>query len=90
MYSKNQLKEEIFNIIKNNAGIKVDIIKPETTFDYLAIDSISFVKVMIDCEMKFDLQLEDIVILESEFPDVMSFINYVTEIYNNKFIKENN
>lgn len=90
MYSKNQLKEEIFNIIKNNAGIKVDIIKPETTFDYLAIDSISFVKVMIDCEMKFDLQLEDIVILESEFPDVMSFVNYVTEIYNNKFIKENN
>lgn len=90
MYNKNQLKEEIFNIIKNNAGIKVDIIKPETTFDYLAIDSISFVKVMIDCEMKFDLQLEDIIILESEFPDVMSFVNYVTEIYNNKFIKENN
>ena len=43
---------------------------------------------MIDCEMKFDIQLEDILILESGFPDAMSFVNYVAKIYNDKFKKE--
>ena len=88
MFNRDQLNEEVFCIIKNNAGIKVDSISPETTFEYLAIDSISFVKVMIDCEMKFDIQLEDILILESGFPDAMSFVNYVAKIYNDKFKKE--
>lgn len=49
----------------------------EQTFEELKVNSISFIGLVVQCEIEFDIQFEDEMLLISKFPNVDSFAKYV-------------
>ena len=72
------LEERILKIIKNNLGTNQDL-KSDHNIDDLKMDSISFIKIVVNLEGEFDFEFDDEMLLITKFPTIKTMIEYVEE-----------
>ncbi len=75
------LSEQILQMMKELLETDVDNINAEQTFEELGIDSIIFIRMVVQCETQFGIQFEDEMLVMQKFPDAAAFINYVQARY---------
>ncbi len=52
--------DKIVEIISEKLDIDKDVIKPESSFDDMEVDSLYMVEIMLSIEEEFDITLEDV------------------------------
>lgn len=67
--------EEVLNIIRQNCPDVV--INVNSNFTEIGVDSISFIKIIVDLEQKFGFEFDDEMLSFSAFPTIEAMINYV-------------
>lgn len=69
--------EKVLNIIRRNCpAIVVDV---NSSFAEIGVDSLSFIKIIVDLEQEFGFEFEDEMLSFLAFPTVKAMINYVTD-----------
>lgn len=71
--------EVIAATLSESLEIPVESIKIDESLSELNLDSINFVKLVIALEAEFDFEFDDDKLLISEFPTVLSLVEYVEE-----------
>lgn len=71
--------EAIAATLSESLEIPVESIKIDEPLSELNLDSINFVKLVIALEAEFDFEFDDDKLLISEFPTVLSLVEYVEE-----------
>lgn len=72
------IDERVLEII--NAKISSEFVSPDLKLEELNnIDSITFIKIIVELEVEFNFEFEDEKLLFSAFPTVQSMIEYVKE-----------
>lgn len=71
--------KEIISIIVANTGTKIlaDDINMETPFDVLNLNSITFIKIIVNLESEFDFEFDDEMLVITAFPTIGSMVDYV-------------
>lgn len=71
--------KEIISIIVANTGTKIlaDDINMETSFDVLNLNSITFIKIIVNLESEFDFEFDDEMLVITAFPTIGSMVDYV-------------
>ena len=67
----------IVGIFENVLEQEKGSVSLEQTFEELKVDSISFIGLVVQCEIEFDIQFEDEMLISSNFPDVSTFAKYI-------------
>lgn len=65
--------DKIADIIAEKLDINRDLIKPESSFDDMEVDSLYMVEIMLSIEEEFDITIED----ASEMKSVADLCDYV-------------
>ncbi|MBS1348224.1 MAG: acyl carrier protein [Firmicutes bacterium] len=65
--------DKIADIIAEKLDIDRDLIKPESSFDDMEVDSLYMVEIMLSIEEEFDITIED----ASEMKSVADLCDYV-------------
>ncbi len=73
----NNTQEKIFQIIVSNLNSEIGDVTLETDFSYTGVDSITFIKIVVDLESEFDFEFDDEMLLITAFPTIKSMIEYV-------------
>lgn len=73
-----QIKEKVRNIVENN-GIQVD-----ENEEFLEMDSIAFVQVIIDLELEFAITIPDEFLRDDIYPNLESLEAVVQEVLSQK------
>ena len=60
--------------------VETDTIRMEQTLDELEVDSIVFIRLVVQCETVLSMQFEDEMLLISRFPTVQVFVDYVNQM----------
>lgn len=76
MNKRELIEEGVLSIIETQSKSS-NIVAPETTLYDLKVNSIIFIKIIVDLETKFNIEFEDEKLLMSEFPTVKDFIDYI-------------
>ncbi len=69
------IQNEICQIVEGL--LEIDSVSPDKTLEELEVDSIIFIRLVVECEQRFHIEFEDEMLLISKFPDLKSFIEYV-------------
>ncbi len=69
------IQNEICQIVEGL--LEIDSVSPDKTLKELEVDSIIFIRLVVECEQRFHIEFEDEMLLISMFPDLKSFIEYV-------------
>ena len=67
--------DKIADIIADKLDIERDLIKPESSFDDMEVDSLYMVEIMLSIEEDFNITIED----ASEMKTVADLCDYVTK-----------
>ena len=67
--------DKIADIIADKLDIERDLIKPESSFDDMEVDSLYMVEIMLSIEEEFNITIED----ASEMKTVADLGDYVTK-----------
>lgn len=70
------IENRVIEIVQTNIENQ-RVIDAEAQFSELPINSIEFIKIVIELETEFDFEFEDNKLLFSEFQTVQSMIDYV-------------
>lgn len=81
MDKKSNIEQEIIKVFADILEVNIEAIQLSSTFDELEIDSILFIRLVVQCETEFQLQFEDEMLLMSKFPEVLTFVKYVQGRY---------
>lgn len=81
MDNKSNIEQEIIKVIADILEVNIEAIQLSSTFDELEIDSILFIRLVVQCETEFHLLFEDEMLLMSKFPEVHTFVKYVQGRY---------
>ena len=74
----NDIQKRAANIIVSNIEPdKLNDISFETNLDINGMNSITFIKTVVDLEGEFDFEFDDEMLLITAFPTIMSMIKYV-------------
>ena len=74
----NDIQKRAFNIVVSNLNEKTpNDISLDMDINSIGLDSISFIKIVVDFEGEFDFEFEDEMLLITKFPTVKSMIEYV-------------
>ena len=71
------IQKKVLSIFENILEVDSDSVKEEQTFEELEIDSILFIRLVVQCETEFNIQFEDEMLLITKFPDVKTYISYI-------------
>ena len=69
------IQNEICKIVENL--LEIDSVSTDKTLEELEVDSIIFIRLVMEYEQGFHIEFEDEMLLISKFPDLKSFIEYV-------------
>ena len=73
--------ESVQTILKKNLGLSADAVKPETTLESLAIDSLALIEVMFDIETELKITIPmDASASQSQLKTVGDLIAYVDKL----------
>ena len=67
------IQNEICQIVEGL--LEIDSVSPDKTLE--EIDSITFIRLVVECEQLFHIKFEDEMLLTAKFPDLKSSIEYV-------------
>jgi amino acid adenylation domain-containing protein len=73
----NDIQKRAYNVIVSNLESKFSDVKLDIELSGAGIDSISFIKIVVALEGEFDFEFDDEKLLITEFPIIMSMIEYV-------------
>lgn len=73
-----EIQQEIINIIKQNLNNSLDI-KLDMNLSDLGIDSVMFVKIIVEIESVFNFEFDDEKLLFTAFPQIIDLIDYVSD-----------
>ena len=77
MHSDKNIEKEVLGIVErilNKGPIALN-----QTFDELEVDSILFIRLVVQCETNFSIHFEDEMLLISKFQDVDAFARYIRQ-----------
>ena len=81
----NEVQIRVFDIIVSNLNSKlVDNITPKKTLSELGIDSIVFVKIIVNLEKEFNISFDENIMISSAFSNIEELMIYVDTIIKNK------
>ena len=69
------IQNELCKILENL--LEIDSVSTDKTLEELKVNSIIFIRLVVECEQRFHIEFEDEMLLMSEFPNLKSFIEYV-------------
>ena len=69
--------DKILALMSDVLEVETDTIRMEQTLDELEVDSIVFIRLVVQCETVLSMQFEDEMLLISRFPTVQVFVDYV-------------
>ena len=73
--------ESVQTILKKNLGLSAEAVKPETTLESLAIDSLALIEVMFDIETELNITIPvDASASQSQLKTVGDLIAYVDKL----------
>ena len=78
MCFNNRIKDQIYNIIEENTG-KDESIDLKETFEDIGIGSVTFIKIMVEIEMYYDIELDENYYINDNYANIESFINTLSE-----------
>ena len=79
--SEIDIKKQALKIFEDILELDPDTVRMEQTFEDLEIDSILFIRLVVQCETEFNLQFEDEMLLITKFPDVGTYVEYIQSRY---------
>jgi len=71
------IQKRVVGMFEEILEVEPGSVKAEQTFEELEIDSVLFIRVVVQCETEFDIQFEDEMLFAAKFPDVKSYISYI-------------
>ena len=77
MNNKLDVEKKILGIFESILEAEQGSVTLSQTFDELRIDSILFIRLVVQCETEFNVQFEDEMLLVTKFPDVDTFAKYI-------------
>ena len=69
--------DKILALMADVLEVETDTIRMEQTLNELEVDSIVFIRLVVQCETALSMQFEDEMLLISRFPTVQVFGDYV-------------
>lgn len=75
--SKRINQEYILKIIEDILGKKIELADLEKKMEDIGIDSVIFIKTVVQCETSFNFTFEDDRLLVTEFKNLNDFVNYI-------------
>lgn len=69
--------DKILALMADVLEVETDTIRMEQTLDELEVDSIVFIRLVVQCETALSMQFEDEMLLISRFPTVQVLVDYV-------------
>lgn len=81
MDDNRNIELEVIGVIEDILEKEKNSILPSHTLDELKVDSILFIRLVVQCEANFNIEFEDEMLLISKFPDVDTFVKYVQKQY---------
>ena len=79
--SVKNIEKQVLSIMEDILELDSGSVKTEQTFDELEIDSILFIRLVVQSETEFNIQFEDEMLLITKFPDVDTFAKYIQARY---------
>ena len=73
----NDTQKKVLTIFEDILELDPESVKLEQTFEELEIDSILFIRLVVQCETELDMQFEDEMLLMTKFPDVQTYVTYI-------------
>lgn len=81
MNCKQNIEKEVISIFSEILEIESDSITYKQTFENIELDSILFIRLVVQCETTFNIQFEDEMLLMSVFANIEEFISYIQKRY---------
>ena len=84
--TEEQLKQEVVSVVAElfkDKGVDSDIIEYVDLIDDLGMDSITFISIVVELEVRFSIEFSDDVLLMENFKnigDITSMINVLCEL----------
>ena len=75
------IEKRILGVFEDILELEPGTVKMEDTFEEKEIDSILFIRLVVQCETEFNIQFEDEMLLITKFPSVGTFVEYVQSRY---------
>ena len=76
-----EIQQEIISIIKQNLNDYLDTdIKLDMNLSDFGIDSVMFVKIIVEIESVFNFEFDNEKLLFTAFPKIIDLINYVSDM----------
>ena len=75
------MANEILRIVADILERSPEELHLDQTFEELEIDSILFIRMVVQCETTLSIQFEDEMLLMSRFPVLGDFVHYVCLLY---------
>ena len=73
--------ESVQTILKKNLGLSADTLKPESTLESLAVDSLALIEVMFDVETEFGITVPtDASATQSQLKTVGDLVAYIDHL----------
>ena len=69
--------DKILALMADVLEVETDTIRMEQTLNELEVDSIVFIRLVVQCETVLSMQFEDEMLLISRFPTVQVCVDYV-------------
>lgn len=78
------LRNSVLELISSHVDIAFDInqVKDDDTLEQLGVNSINFIRVIIELEMMFNIQFDVDCLGTEAFENVVAFVEYVKELVN--------
>ncbi len=73
------MENEILRIVADILERSPEELHLDQTFEELEIDSILFIRMVVQCETTLSIQFEDEMLLMSRFPVLGDFVHYVEQ-----------
>ena len=75
------IEKKVISVFEDILELEPGTVKMEETFEEREIDSILFIRLVVQCETEFNIQFEDEMLLITKFPNVGTFVDYVQSRY---------
>ena len=80
MHKLESINAFVLEFVADALNIDISKLKLESEFENIKLDSVIFIKLIVECEAKFEVEFEDEKLFVEEFTDISSFTNYIYEL----------
>lgn len=70
-------KNQIIKIIADVIDVDISQVLPDKTFEELGVDSITFIRITVQCEVELGIQFDDEMVLVENYETINSLILYL-------------